>query len=135
LLGLRSPIPAGNALIVPIKLRDQAGRFSADNLQTEAPIRLALGGQGIRDLHYDSKLKSFLIISGAPENQRKSDFLLWQWDGSASPRQFNQNAVLDREMKPEGIAQVKMGDREWIFIVGDDSRYLNMEYPTAPAAQ
>ncbi len=36
LLGLRSPIIDGNALLVPLKLRDPRGAFSIDNLAVES---------------------------------------------------------------------------------------------------
>jgi hypothetical protein len=67
-LGLRSPVSGGLALVVSIKLRDPVGSFSVDNLQLAEPgavAKIALGGLGIRDIQYDRRLKSFLIIAGA----------------------------------------------------------------------
>src|SRR5205085_10452696 len=57
LLGLRSPLINGNALIVPLKLRDPSGPFTIDNMQLATPnaIQLSLGGLGIRDIQYDSR--------------------------------------------------------------------------------
>jgi len=130
LLGLRSPIINGQALIVPIKLGDPSGPFSADNLQLEdaSAIQLSLGGSGIRDIQYDNKLKSFLLISGAPENEEKGDFILWQWDGNSGNSQPIQKSVLDKKVKPEGVTSVEVGGHNSIFIVCDASRYTKIEY-------
>jgi hypothetical protein len=127
LLGLRSPIRSGQALVLPIKLRDANGPFSADNLDlaNSRIIEIPLGGSGIRDIQYDSNLKSFLVISGAPENQEKGEFILWQWDGSSQPKQL---AQLDSNIKPEGITEVKLGGAGFIFMVGDANRYLKFDY-------
>ncbi|MEW6212530.1 MAG: DUF3616 domain-containing protein [Acidobacteriota bacterium] len=127
MLGLRSPILNGQALILPVGLRDAGGPFTADNLQLDArPIPLFLEQSGIRDIQYDSRLKSFLLISGAPENVRRGIFAVWEWDGRSS--QPRQRALLDSRMKPEGITQAKVGDRDFIFIVCDENRYVRLDY-------
>ena len=48
LLGLRSPVVDGHALMVPLKLQDPHGPFSQDNLKVEdgKAIRLPLAGSG-----------------------------------------------------------------------------------------
>jgi pSer/pThr/pTyr-binding forkhead associated (FHA) protein len=134
MLGLRSPLINGNALIVPIRLRDPNGAFTIDNLQLAEPnaIQLPLGGLGIRDIQYDSRLKSFLVISGAPEHHEKTAFTLWEWNGDtnqsnpdAKPRE---ETTLDAKMKPEGVSRIKMSGREMIFIVGDASSYFKLDY-------
>lgn len=134
LLGLRSPLINSNALVVSLKLRDANGPFSIDNLQLAEPhaIQLSLGGLGIRDIQYDSRLKAFLIISGAPEHHEKTAFTLWEWNGDsnqsnadAKPRE---EAPLDVKMKPEGVTRLKLPGREMIFIVGDASSYFKLDY-------
>ncbi|HKP86614.1 MAG TPA: DUF3616 domain-containing protein [Blastocatellia bacterium] len=138
LLGLRSPLVNGSALVVPIRLRDPNGPFSIDNLQLAEPnaISLSLGGLGVRDIQYDSRLRSFLIISGAPEHHEKTAFTLWEWSGNGNqsnpdskPRE---EAQLDQRMKPEGVTRLKTGGREMIFIVGDSSSYIKLDYAEAP---
>lgn len=126
----KAPIIDGQALIVPIKLGDPSGPFSADNLRLEdaRATRLSLGGSGIRDIQYDNKLKSFLLISGAPENEEKGDFILWQWDGNSGNSQPIQERVLDKRVKPEGVTSVEVGGHDFIFIVCDASRYTKIEY-------
>lgn len=130
LLGLRSPIRDANALVLAVKLREPGGPFSVDNLDfgDGRLIPIALGGLGVRDIHYDSRLKSFLIISGAPENQEKSEFVLWQWDGNPAPSQPQRKTSLDPGMKPEGVTEMKEAEGNFILIVGDASRYLKFDY-------
>ena len=130
LLGLRSPIIKGQALIIPVKLTNPDGPFSTDNLQVEEgrAILVSLGGSGIRDIQYDSQLKSFLLISGAPENEEKGDFILWNWTGNSGSSQPVQKKVLDQKVKPEGVTSVEIGGNSFVFIVCDASRYMKIDY-------
>lgn len=130
LLGLRSPIRGGNGFVLPVKLRDPNGAFTADNLDfTESKlIALALGGQGVREIQYDSGLKAFMVISGAPENAEKGEFVLWQWDGSTGGAKPARKASLDPGMKPEGLTEFRHGDQRFMFVMGDASRYMKMDY-------
>jgi pSer/pThr/pTyr-binding forkhead associated (FHA) protein len=133
LIGLRSPVVGGQALVVPLKLANPLGPFAASNLQLAEPrvIRLPLGGHGIRDLHYDSRLKSFLVLSGAPENVEKTDFKLWEWDGSSDQKvggDLREVMALDHRMKPEGLTRAVVNGREFVFLVGDASVYLKLDY-------
>src|SRR5688572_5319614 len=61
LLGLRSPIVDGYALVVPLRLRDQRGAFSLDNLEVEnsKAIRLPLGGPASGELNMTRTQKYF----------------------------------------------------------------------------
>jgi pSer/pThr/pTyr-binding forkhead associated (FHA) protein len=126
LLGLRSPQLGKNAALVPVRLRDPQSAFAADNLQVETPIYLSLGGQGVRDITYDPKLRTFLIVSGMPETEQKTDFGVWEWNG------LDTNATrlmtLDEKMKPEGITSFKFNDLNFVFIVGDAGSYLKLDY-------
>ncbi len=127
MIGLRSPIPAGQALVVPLRMRDAAGPFTADNINFEeaTPLQVSLGGAGVRDIQYDSRLGAFLLISGAPENQDKGEFTLWQWDGASQPIR---RMALQSDMKPEAITEFKMGDQGFMLILGDASRYVKFDY-------
>jgi pSer/pThr/pTyr-binding forkhead associated (FHA) protein len=138
LLGLRSPQLNGNALIIPIALQDLSGPFSIANLKLPEthPIQLPLEGLGVRDIQFDSRLDSFLIISGAPEHhEKKLGFKLWQWNGetagSNSDSGLRALTDLDSQMKPEGVTRFEFGGHDFIFIVGDGSAYLKIEYTEA----
>ncbi|MGH9832588.1 MAG: DUF3616 domain-containing protein [Blastocatellia bacterium] len=125
LLGLRSPVIDGRALVVPLRLRDPRGAFSAGNLEVaEAKaVRLALGGAGIRSIEYDDRAKAFQIISGAAKNNEQADFKLWEWDGNVSQPALRESDTLDRKLKPEGVTRASSGSRNFRFVVFDTSGY------------
>jgi pSer/pThr/pTyr-binding forkhead associated (FHA) protein len=128
LLGLRSPKIGQQAVIIPIKLRDPRGPFKVENLKVDSPrvIGLSLEDQGVRDITYDLNLSAFLIISGAPETAPKTQFGLWQWNGSDS----NPTKImsLDETMKPEGVTSMKINGRSQVFLVSDTGNYLKLDY-------
>lgn len=125
LLGLRSPVVDGQALIVPLKLRDPQGAFSFDNIEVEGgkAIRLPLNGAGIRSMEYDEAAKTFRLITGAGPNSEKMDFKIWEWSGNGEPTALRETDTYDRRLKPEGITRVKSGDQSFTFIVFDTSGY------------
>jgi hypothetical protein len=129
LLGLRSPTIDGNALLVPLKLRDPRGQFSYENMETERieTVKLPVGGMGIRSIEYDGGQRLFHIIAGATESQDKTDFKLWQWEGKPDKASLREVTTFDRKLKPEGVTSVAMGDGSHKFIVFDSSHYLMMQ--------
>ncbi|HWX40227.1 MAG TPA: FHA domain-containing protein [Blastocatellia bacterium] len=130
LIGLQSPLSGGKALIAPIKLRDPRGAFSTDNLVlagTET-IKISLGGHGLRSIQYDSKLKSFVIISSDAEAGEKRVFKLWQWEAGSDSGPVEQS-TLDSKIKPHAIARVKVGASDFMLVVGDGSSYMKVDYP------
>jgi hypothetical protein len=134
LLGLRGPLLNGNALVVPIRIRDRQASLSVENLEMDEPsaIQLNLNGQAIRDIQYDSRLGAFLIISGAAETEEKTNFTLWKWNGEGDQTREGarpkEQAVLDKKMKPEGVTHLKVSNQEFVFIVGDASSYAKIDY-------
>ncbi|HEV2802581.1 MAG TPA: DUF3616 domain-containing protein [Pyrinomonadaceae bacterium] len=128
LLGLRSPVVDGHALVVPLRLRDPRGAFSYNNLEVEGAkaIRLPLGGVGIRSIEYDERVKAFRIFSGAAANSEKANFKLWEWDGDVARPVLREVGEFDRRLKPEGITRVASGGQDFTFIVFDTSGYAAM---------
>src|SRR5687768_8163782 len=128
LLGLRSPVVNGEALVVPLRLRDPRGSFSYDNLEVEGAkaIRLPLKGAGVRSLEFDEHANAFRIIAGAGPNSEKLDFTLWEWNGDPSSPTLRETAVFDRKLKPEGITRFKAGV-DFTFIVFDTSGYASLD--------
>ena len=129
LLGLRSPIVDGNALVVPLKLRDPKAALSFDNLEVEGhkAIRLSLRGAGIRSIEYDESRKAFFLITGAGPNSERMDFKTWEWSGNSETPTLRELETFDRRLKPEGITRVSTGGRDFIFIVFDTSGYAATE--------
>ena len=125
LLGLRSPVVDGNALVVPLKLRDPKADLSFDNLEVEGrkAIRIPLGGAGLRSIEYDNSRKAFFLITGAGPNNEKLDFKTWEWSGNAEATGLREISTFDRRLKPEGLTRVANGAGDFIFIVFDTSGY------------
>jgi hypothetical protein len=128
LLGLRSPLVDGQALVVALKMSDPSGSFSYDNIKAAEikTLKLQLGGLGIRSIEYDNRLQAFRLIAGATENQAKTDFRLWQWSEANGQTQLREVTTLDRNLKPEGITGATVGEQSFTFVVFDTSRYLRM---------
>jgi hypothetical protein len=129
LLGLRSPLVDGQALLIPLKMRDSQGAFSIDNLEVEnsRAIRLRLGGFGIRSIEYDSRAKVFRIISGAAENQDATDFVLWTWNGDEGRPVLQETHKFEKSLKPEGVARATVGNRDFLIVVFDAGGYTVIE--------
>lgn len=129
LIGLRSPLIGDQALLVPLRLRDQLGPFDQNNLQIDEPrlIILPLDGQGVRDITYDPVLKKFLIISGPVVNGEEDDFNLWEWNGErdSPPRRL---LTMDGKRRPEGIASISINDRNLLLITGDTGSFAALRY-------
>jgi hypothetical protein len=128
LVGLRSPVVDGHALVIPLKLRDARGPFSLDNIDTGEmkSLKLPLSGLGIRGIEYDERAKTFHIISGATESQDRVEFKLWEWGGEAGQGALREVTTFDRKLKPEGVARVSAGESDFTFIVFDTSQYMVM---------
>ncbi|HSE99101.1 MAG TPA: DUF3616 domain-containing protein [Blastocatellia bacterium] len=137
LLGLRSPLverQSPQALLIAIRLKKPDGPFSIENLELTAPqpIRLRLGTLGVRDIHYDTRLKSFLIIAGAPKERDKGHYSLWRWDGSSEEQGLREIAVLDARLKPEGLTRVETAAGDYLLLVYDSSSYSRLDYSSLP---
>jgi hypothetical protein len=125
LLGLRSPVVGGHALVVPLRPRDPRGGLSAANLEVEGgkAIRLPFGGAGIRSIEYDGRARAFRVITGAGPNAERLDFKLWEWDGDGARPALRELGTYDRRLKPEGVTHVSAAGRDFSFIVFDTSGY------------
>jgi hypothetical protein len=129
LLGLRSPVIDGQALVVPLKLRNPQATLSPANLEVEGKkaIRLPLADNGIRSIEYNERRKTFYILTGAAANYEKADFKLWEWDGNASSPTLRATETFDRKLKPEGITRYSANGKAFTFIVFDTSGYAAMD--------
>jgi hypothetical protein len=110
LIGFRSPVPAGKALIAPllnpeeVVLGREAARFGS-------PIELELGGLGIRGL--SSWRGRYLILAGDTGSERPSQ--LFVWDGRVAP----QRVEIDlKTLNPEGFFSPDQDDR--VLLLSDD---------------
>lgn len=129
LLGLRSPVIDGQAILIPLRLRDPRGAFSLDNLEVvnSRAIKLPLGGVGIRSIEYDGRANVFRIISGSAEDQDQTDFGLWEWNGDEARPATRELNKFDRRLKPEGVVRMTIGKHDFTLVVFDASGYTIMD--------
>jgi len=120
LLGIRSPVVGGSALVVPLRLTDASRPLAADNVAVEAPLRVDLGGSGFRGFEYDAVAGAFQIVAGHPTGAR--DFRLVTWDGAGSAvREVHRFAAGE---KPEGVAATMVAGKSVTLVVFDTSHYM-----------
>jgi hypothetical protein len=122
LLGLRSPLQAGKAILVRLGLQDVHGPLSRDNLRVQPELLLLpLEGGGIRGVEYDPESEGLLVISGATE---RGDGPTVAWS-----HHLGKTAKLGRlntKAKPEGI--VRFSDDK-VLVVYDESAYEILPLP------
>jgi len=78
LIGFRSPLIEGKAIIIALK-NPQDLFLKHAQPQFDNPIYLNLEGLGIRDLTYDDSKGGYWLIAGST-NERLGQFQLWFWD-------------------------------------------------------
>lgn len=130
LLGLRAPVVDGQALVVPLVLRDPSGPFAAANLRVDGrALRLPLGGAGIRSIEYDAGAGAFRVIAGAALDEKSRDFRIVEWKGGDAPGPLRTLATFPASLKPEGITGAAVGGRQVSVLVFDVGRYALLSTP------
>ncbi len=120
LLGFRSPLQQGNALIASID-NPSACFDSGEEPRIAANLQaLNLGGQGIRGLSFIDSLKGYLVISG-PASREDAAFGLWLWGGQPgdAARRVTVPGLRGFE-RAEGISPALIDGVPKIVIVSDD---------------
>jgi len=120
LLGLRAPLDGRQAVLVPVRLRDAGGPFSAANLVVDTPIRLDLGGDGIRGIEADADGDYWIIAGGSSGNPGPSRIVRWDGAGAA----VRPVATLPGHLKAEGVARAVVAGRPVTVVLCDTSQYL-----------
>lgn len=120
LLGFRSPLIGGSAIIVSLDNPTAVLEQSATP-RLSGPFLLALDGAGIRDLTWDATLGGYLVVAGAARRSSRRAASLWLWRGDASPPVLLDVPAIDT-LKPEGIALVTVGVHRAraVLLVCDD---------------
>jgi|GEM_PF-731561 len=123
LVGLRSPIPEGNALLVPIE--NPSDLVWGTKPRFGAPLLLQLGGLGIRAL--STWRGRYLVVAGPPAAGQSELFV---WDGPGTEVQLVQGAA--EGLNPEAFFTPE--DREQIMLLSDDGTQMvqGVECKSAP---
>jgi hypothetical protein len=115
LIGLRNPVPNGKALLIPLENPDEVIAGKAAILGS--PIRLSLGGRGVRSMEYAPVLGRYLIVAGTAGEGGK--FQLYQWSGVPAEDALPVGGVDFSGLQPEGMI-VYPGDKVQVQIFSDD---------------
>ena len=120
LIGFRSPLLDGKAILA--RLENPAAAFDAAAALRISPelISLDLGGHGLRALSWIPALNAYLLISG-PVAREQVQFRLWYWSGhpSATPRPIIVEGLAGFA-HAEGITPALLAGQQKIVIVSDD---------------
>lgn len=120
LIGFRSPLQDGRALVASIQ--NPAGVFESDEAPRVAAVleELDLGGHGIRSLSYVPLLGAYLVIGG-PVSRQHAEFDLWLWSGQpgAPARRVTVPGIRGLE-RAEGVCPAVIHGAERVIIVSDD---------------
>lgn len=115
LIGLRNPIPAGKAVIVP--LENPAEVIEGKAAKLAPPIELELGGLGIRSLEYSAPRKAFVIVAGAYDGEDRSRLFLWSGNAAEAPQAVE--GVDFKGWNPEALV-FYTDDVDRIQVLSDD---------------
>lgn len=109
LIGLRNPVPQGLALLVP--LQNPAEVMAGKPALFGTPIRLDLGGLGVRSLTWRDN--RYLIIAGHYDSGATSRLFLW--DGAGNPQAMSPDLS---DLNPEGFFSRRQ--RQAFMLLSDD---------------
>ena len=120
MIGFRSPLQQGLALIASVENPSAIFETGAAPLVSSTLQSLDLGGQGIRGLSFVASLNGYLVISG-PVSREKDDFKLWFWNGQPDARAHRVTVPgLHGFERAEGVATAVIDGVPRIVIVSDD---------------
>ncbi len=114
LIGLRSPLVGGKALVVPVLNPDRL--VQGERAKLGAPILWDLGGLGIRS--FDAWKDGALIVAGPVGG--KGAFRLYRWDGGDGAPVVVEAPAL-RELHPEALVVYPGADSADVQVLSDDS--------------
>ena len=120
LIGFRSPLQGGRAIIA--SLENTAAVFDAGAAPqiSNALQTLDLGGHGIRGMSYVAAMNGYLVISG-PASRADHAFGLWFWNGqAAAPARRVTVPELAGFERAEGVCPAVIDGVTKIIIVSDD---------------
>lgn len=127
MLGVRTPVIKGQAVVVPVRINDLAGPWDASNLSVQPLIHLAIEAardeQGIRDLSYDPVKKGFLVVVGNSTSLSKAPFKVYRWDGATSAVQKLGSLFFAKGAKPEGVTRATFGTTSGLVFVDDNGGF------------
>lgn len=113
LIALRSPLPEGKALLIPLLNPAELGAGQPARLGE--PIQLDLGGQGMRDLVWTGR--EYFLIAGHPTDGGKQQLFRWAGPGTA-PEPLEHGSL--KHFNPEAITAFGAAGHPRLLVLSDD---------------
>lgn len=112
LIGFRNPVPAGMAILVPLK--NPKGLINGKKAKFGSPIQLDLKGRGIRSI--DLVGSSYLIVAGPLDND--GSFALYRWSGVVGESPKELTGIDFGDLHPEAMFAIPQSNK--VQILSDD---------------
>ncbi|MDB5931648.1 MAG: hypothetical protein JWR60_3355 [Polaromonas sp.] len=121
LIGFRSPLQGGLALIASVDNPTAVFEAGAPPQIGSRLQALDLGGQGIRGMAYVAGLQGYLLIGGPAARTQEAEFSLWFWSGEpAAPARRVTVPGLQGLAHAEGISPALIDGVAHVVIVSDE---------------
>lgn len=119
-LGFRNPVPAGQSILVKL-LNPKAVLFEDAEPAFEPPIRLDLGGRGIRSMEYAPTAAAYFIVAGPAQAEGDFDLYRWVEGGTPLPVPGAREALASLPgFAPDGLIIDQTGTRLQLFSDDQD---------------
>lgn len=123
LFGLRTPVPGGRPLVLPVKIKDLAGSWTTDNLEALPAVALTLGPsaeeQGIRGLYADPTRDAIFVLTGNSTSASDAPFGVYTWNGGEDGVTTRLDVAFAKRVKAEGLTRGTVGGRGAFVFVDD----------------
>jgi hypothetical protein len=114
LIAFRNPIPDGKALLIPLENPAQVIQ-NGEKARFGKPIRLDLGGLGIRSIERWEQQKTYVIAAGAFDDSPAFHLFSWSGDPAQPPARLPDDLS---GLRPEAI--VVFPGRNEVLLLSDD---------------
>ncbi len=121
LIGLRSPLTKGKAIIVVLENPYDIFSGTTPPLFAVNNIVVDLDGGGVRGITYDHSLNLYLISNEVENKKGKLRPGLWAWDGNSAHKPIRISLPKMKGIKNiEGITPITLGANHFLLLVCDD---------------
>ncbi len=121
LLGFRSPVPEGQALLVPIKNPRQI--LDGKPARLGQPLLLDLGNLGIRDLAWSGR--EWYGIAGRPGGGGSARLYHWKPNETSASRIEHTGF---RQANPEALAVFGSAESPRLLVLSDDGKHSHTQF-------
>ncbi len=139
LIGFRSPMTGGHALILELSNQNEAVSGKESPLFGETVIELDIKG-GIRAICYDHIAKRYIIANEIEDAAGKKLSALWSWQGRGTTPTRLKVPAIKKLKNIEGITILHWRKKNYLLLVCDDGKkeknkgahYLIINYADLP---